>query len=1010
MYVHNRRHIRFISPQVTDVQLQATFDQAATGLVVVNPIGRIIRANRYFAQILGYAPSELAGRPIAELTHPEDRQHEDVVSLSARMSVSPSPTPVERRYVRKDGTAVWVNLAASDIRDSRNERLHVLCVVTDMTLRKRLEEQLRESERRASEHARRLEATFTAVTDGIIIMDAAGRISLANPALRELLELPADFDLAATLPEDRLRLFAMRHPDGSPMGPDEIPTARAIRGERLLGSSNVDEWLRTYRSRDLQLSVTAAPLADDTGEITGAVAVLRDVTERRRLERQTKELADLLKTTFHAMNDAVMVYDRDGRVVRANQATLSLFGIDRDSNFGSLSMEERGRRLPAWDAAGREIPMDRRPAPRVLRGEILRGESEADERIRTLDGREIWTSCSGAPIRDANGTITGAVLVVRDVTERRKLERRAQELARVIETTFDAMSDAVLVYDETGRIIQSNEAVNTILGLDGDTTFASLSLEERSQALLAWDETGRPLVGDRRVVPRLLRGEVLRGESSADERVRTLDGREIWTSNSGAPIRGPDGAIVGAVLVMRDVTERRRLEQRTRDALATIIDTARTLILPPGDGANGDDAAAVADRLAGCVRRVLDPRAATSLLLMRVDGSTTKLLAASGYPPDAEAHIRRHVDGAELKQHIPDPSHLARLRTGEALVLDLTQPAYAYVNHALGVTEMLVVPLRIGHRMIGLLTLNPDRAGYHYDQSEIDLAEAVGQLAAIVVDRARLRREREEAVTQVRALEEAQRRMDEFLGIASHELRTPLTSIKASLQLTTVHVGAILSWLRDQSDGPTGAIDDDLDELRGRLDRAHRLLARSDRHVSRLVSLVSDMLDVSRIQSGRLALRMTMCDLVTLVNDVVEDQRLAAPGRVIHLDVPADLAAPVNADPERIIQVVVNYLANALKYSRPDQAVHVVVSVQAGWVRVDVRDDGAGLSSEQQQHVWERFYRAEGVTVQSGSGLGLGLGLFISRTIVERHDGRVGVESASGDGSTFWFSLPLLSG
>jgi signal transduction histidine kinase len=73
-----------------------------------------------------------------------------------------------------------------------------------------------------------------------------------------------------------------------------------------------------------------------------------------------------------------------------------------------------------------------------------------------------------------------------------------------------------------------------------------------------------------------------------------------------------------------------------------------------------------------------------------------------------------------------------------------------------------------------------------------------------------------------------------------------------------------------------------------------------------------------------------------------------------------------------------------------------------------VRDEGTGLSPEQQQFVWDRFYRADGITVQSGSGLGLGLGLFISRTIVERHDGRVGVESVPGDGSTFWFSLPLL--
>src|SRR5258708_23043580 len=208
------------------------------------------------------------------------------------------------------------------------------------------------------------------------------------------------------LPRERLRLFNMRDPEGRPMRPEEMPTVRALNGERLQGSSSVDELLRTFGSRDLELSVTAAPLVDDTGSITGGVAVLRDVTERRKLERQTQELARLLEATFDAMTDAVLVYDATGRIIRVNQAVNTLFGETDAATFAALSLEERSRALLAWDEAGRPIVGERRAVPRLLRGEILRGDSAADERIRTLDGRDVWTSFTGAPIRDANGAIT----------------------------------------------------------------------------------------------------------------------------------------------------------------------------------------------------------------------------------------------------------------------------------------------------------------------------------------------------------------------------------------------------------------------------------------------------------------------------------------------------------------------------------------------------------------------------------------------------------------------------
>jgi signal transduction histidine kinase len=115
------------------------------------------------------------------------------------------------------------------------------------------------------------------------------------------------------------------------------------------------------------------------------------------------------------------------------------------------------------------------------------------------------------------------------------------------------------------------------------------------------------------------------------------------------------------------------------------------------------------------------------------------------------------------------------------------------------------------------------------------------------------------------------------------------------------------------------------------------------------------------------------------------------------------------ADADRIAQVVTNFLTNALKYSPADRPVAVGLCVEDGAARVWVRDQGPGLSAADQVLIWEPFYRAEGITPQSGSGAGLGLGLHISKTLVERHQGQIGVDSAPGQGSTFWFTLPVAS-
>jgi len=198
-----------------------------------------------------------------------------------------------------------------------------------------------------------------------------------------------------------------------------------------------------------------------------------------------------------------------------------------------------------------------------------------------------------------------------------------------------------------------------------------------------------------------------------------------------------------------------------------------------------------------------------------------------------------------------------------------------------------------------------------------------------------------------------------------------------------------------------------LEELNDDAQRAHTLLARSARQLTRLDRLVGDLLDVSRIQAGKLELRPEPCDLLEITREAVREQRAAWLGRGITLDLPHHAAVLLHADPDRIGQVVTNYLTNALKYSTEDAPVAVWLRVRGDTARVEVRDHGPGLAPEQQAHLFERFYRVPGIEQQNGSGVGLGLGLSICRTIVERHGGAVGVESAPGDGATFWFTLPL---
>ncbi len=270
-----------------------------------------------------------------------------------------------------------------------------------------------------------------------------------------------------------------------------------------------------------------------------------------------------------------------------------------------------------------------------------------------------------------------------------------------------------------------------------------------------------------------------------------------------------------------------------------------------------------------------------------------------------------------------------------------------------------------------------------------------GSIFSALVAAATINQERTRALVMLLDISdrrEAERRKQEFLGMVSHELRTPLTAIVGFLELALLCV----ERLAGSSLMGTGDL----------LSTLEAMLQQAQRQAEIETRLVEELLDVSRMEMQKFELSLQPCDLTTIVQQVVANQQQVAPTRRIELAMPAQALVPVAADADRIEQVLTNYLMNAFKYSPADQVVRVQLSVEGLMARVSVRDQGPGLTLEQQQRVWDRFYQVETARHQGSDG-GLGLGLYIVRTIIAQHQGQVGVESCPGQGATFWFMLPL---
>ena len=436
-------------------------------------------------------------------------------------------------------------------------------------------------------------------------------------------------------------------------------------------------------------------------------------------------------------------------------------------------------------------------------------------------------------------------------------------------------------------------------------------------------------------------------------------------------------------IVIGRATENARLQQRLAEEEREETRRRESELLSQ----LGHDVTASLER-ASVVRAISDGAAEAlgdAVAVLGIDDPSRRLILAAASGRDAELTERWRAFLTERSPRLGEGilgsvAGAVVPRTGSADAIATGDPDGI---RGLGVGWLLGVPIVAGGRLHGVLA-TIGRDGRAPDERIRRLAEAIAERAGPALENAQLWSDLQDRMARERA---AQRIKDDFLSIVSHELRTPLTSIQGYSQL-------LEGRMRTDHPGESKEM-------------AHLRVIRSQ--VGRMRRLVDDLLDVSRIdRRGGVSIEPGDFDLAEEVRGAVARLEREYPNRTIEVTIPGQI--PVHADRDRIGQVLTNLLDNAVKYSPDGGPIRVVAERRGGEAEVRVSDAGVGIPPEHRDHVFERFYQADGDAGRRRFG-GLGLGLYISRAIIDAHGGRIWAaeNTEDGHGSVFGFRVPRLA-
>lgn len=573
-------------------------------------------------------------------------------------------------------------------------------------------------------------------------------------------------------------------------------------------------------------------------------------------------------------------------------------------------------------------------------------------RKRHRSGTPVWVRESLRSVRGTRGE-RQVLTVCEDISDRVAVERALRKDRALLRAQSEALQDGILVVSPEGRLLSYNGSFLRIWGFPPEVVEDGVD-----EGALAW-------AAEQTVDPAAFRARVAELYAAPDrvsrDEVRLRDGRVL--DRYGGPVRGADGEYHGYLWSFRDISTRKRGEEAQQflaeagRVLASSLDLTTTL---------QSVAELSVPRLADwCVVDLCQEDRIERVAVVHADPTKADLAAEYQrcYPPSPQ--------GGETTSGV--------IQTGEPVLLPeipdevLTAVArderHLAMLREMGFASGIVVPLRIDDRVLGAITLIAAESGRRFGPHELRLAEMLAEWAALAVDKAR-------AYTLV---QEASRTRDEVLSVVSHDLRNPIGTIMTSA-----------SFIPDLAPDLPEPVLRQLGIIRRQAEAANRL--------------IQDLLDVSRIEGGRLPIDPTPSSPRTLLSEAVETLRPLASPRGLRLacDVGDELPS-VCADRDRLLQAFGNLVGNAVRYTPEGGTITLRAEAGEGEVCFSVADSGEGIRPEDLPHLFDRFFQAR----QKRRG-GAGLGLAIVKGIVESHGGRIWVRSKVGEGTVFTFTVPTV--
>jgi len=654
---------------------------------------------------------------------------------------------------------------------------------------------------------------------------------------------------------------------------------------------------------------------------------------------------------------ALAVLDSEERL-KVTLAGIADAVIATDADGRITTLNAVAEFLTGWtarDAVGRvlnDVCVVRRDSPSADQGVLV-----------ARNGRELYVQISATPIRSAVDKAMGTLVVFRDISERRNVELRRddeQRATRILAAIVESSDDAIVAKNLNSEILSWNAGAERMFGYSAEEAVGkSIRLIIPEDRMSEEDEVLRRL----RLGQRVDHFETVR---------RRKDGRHILVSLTISPIHDQNGVVVGASKIARDITALREIEAERVRLLREHAAVTEQLNRVGAAVASDLDRDSIVQAVTDAATELTTAEIGAFVYTVPVDsGESYVAWTISGMPRDEFAKLPTprgiltfdpafhgteiiNSDDVTGDRRYSSGAPFGGIPTGHARVR-----SYLAIP-VLGRTGQLLGGLFFGHSSVGRFTAQHER-----------LAVGVASWASVSLENSALYRE----------AREASRLKDHFLATLSHELRTPLN--------------AILGYARMLRSGMVSQ------------EKQPRAIQVIERNATSLTQIVEDVLDVSRIVSGKLRLNMQVVELPDVLRAAVDAILPAAEAKRIHVEARLDPdATPASGDPERMQQIFWNLLSNAVKFTGAGGRIDVQLSRVDNRAEISIADTGIGIAPEFLPHIFERFRQADaGFTRERG---GLGLGLSITRQLLEMHEGTIEASSEGpGHGSTFCLSLPL---